>query len=143
MFGKRQQSSQSITVIAAGSVVEGTLRVKGMLQLDGTIQGTLIAEGHVSVGPEGRILGDVQADNLSIAGRIEGTVNARGHLHVLASGVVQGGARYASLEVDRGGVMDGRTSRFDDKLAAATPANDTQARPEDVEMIADAASAAE
>ncbi|MFT3925916.1 MAG: polymer-forming cytoskeletal protein [Myxococcales bacterium] len=141
MFGKRQQPASSITVIAAGSVVEGTLRVKGMLQLDGTIQGTLVAEGHVSVGPEGKILGDVIADNLSIAGRIEGTVNARGHLHVLASGVVQGGARYASLEVDRGGVMDGRASRLDDKAGSGAPANDVEARPQDVEMISDAAAA--
>ncbi len=132
MFGKRQQAAQAITVIASGSVIEGTLRVKGMLQLDGTVQGTLIAEGHVSVGPEGKILGDVTGDNLSIAGRIEGTVNARGHLHVLATGVVQGGARYASLEVDRGGVMDGRASRFDERQAVATG---------DVEMIADAAAA--
>jgi cytoskeletal protein CcmA (bactofilin family) len=134
MFGKRQQaSSGSITVIAAGSVVEGTLRVKGMLQLDGTIQGTLIAEGHVSVGPQGKILGDVTADNLSIAGCIEGTVNARGHLHVLAKGIVRGGANYASLEVERGGIMDGRAARLDEK-AAVVPAND-------VEMISDVAAA--
>jgi cytoskeletal protein CcmA (bactofilin family) len=135
MFGnskQKQAASGSITVIAAGSVVEGTLRVKGMLQLDGTIQGILLAEGHVSVGPDGKILGDVTGDNLSIAGRIEGTVNARGHLHVLSSGVVQGGARYASLEVERGGVMDGRASRLDEK--AQVPEND-------VEMIADVAAA--
>jgi cytoskeletal protein CcmA (bactofilin family) len=132
MFGsKRKQSAGSITVIASGSVVEGTLRVKGMLQLDGTIKGTLIAEGHVSVGPEGKVLGDVMADNLSIAGCIEGTVNAKGHLHVLATGVVRGGARYNSLEVDRGGVMDGRASHLDEKAVVEN----------DVEMISDAAAA--
>jgi cytoskeletal protein CcmA (bactofilin family) len=134
MFGSsKKQSSGSITVIAAGTVIEGTLRVKGMLQLDGTIQGTLIADGHVSIGPEGRVFGDVTADKLSIAGRVEGTVNARGHLHVLSKGVVQGGAHYASLEVDRGGVMDGRAQRLDEKAAA--PAES------DVEMIADVAAA--
>lgn len=134
MFGKRQQAAQAITVIAAGSVVEGTLRVKGMLQLDGTVQGSLFAEGHVSLGPEGKILGDVTGDNLSIAGRIEGTVAARGHLHVLATGVVQGGARYSSLEVDRGGVMDGRASRLEEHASTAA---------EELGMIADAAAAAE
>lgn len=133
MFGSsKKQTTGSITVIAAGTVVEGTLRVKGMLQLDGRIEGTLIADGHVSVGPEGRVLGDINADKLSIAGRVEGTVNARGHLHVLATGVVQGGAHYASLEVDRGGVMDGRASRLDDKATVAE---------NEVEMIADAAPA--
>jgi cytoskeletal protein CcmA (bactofilin family) len=117
MFGKRQQAAASITVIAAGSVVEGTLRTRGMVQVDGTIDGALVAEGHVSVGPEGRILGEVTADQLSVGGRIEGTVFARGHLLVLASGVVHGNARYTSLEVERGGVMDGSASRVDEHTA--------------------------
>ena len=113
MFGKRQNAN-AITVIAAGSQVVGTLRVKGIVQVDGSIEGTLIAEGHVSVGPEGRILGDVTADELSVGGSIEGTLLAKGHLHVLATGKVQGDARYATLEVDRGGVMDGRASHVEE-----------------------------
>jgi cytoskeletal protein CcmA (bactofilin family) len=128
MFGKRQQAAASITVIASGSVVEGTLRTKGMVQVDGTIDGALIAEGHVSVGPEGKILGEVTADQLSVGGRVEGTVFARGHLLVLASGVVHGNARYTSLEVERGGVMDGSASRVDE-----------QAADNDVELVANAA----
>lgn len=131
MFGsnKRPKSEGAITVIAAGSVVEGTLRVRGLVQIDGTIDGTLIADGHVSVGPEGAILGEVSADQLSVGGRIEGTLNARGHLHVLSSGAVRGSARYASLEIERGGIMDGNASRLDQ--AKAVPEND-------VELVANA-----
>lgn len=128
MFGKRQRAETSITVIAAGSVVEGTLRARGMVQVDGTIDGALIADGHVSVGPEGKILGEVTADQLSVGGRVEGAVFARGHLLVLASGVVHGNARYTSLEVERGGVMDGSASRVDE-----------QAAENDVELVANAA----
>lgn len=129
MFGKKQAST-NITIIAVGSTVEGTLRVRGMLQVDGHVEGTLIAEGHVSVGPEGKIVGDITADDLSVGGRVEGTLSARGHLHVLATGVVSGSARYTTLEVDRGGVMDGRASRVDEKSMVAD---------NDVELIADAA----
>ena len=133
MFGsKRPKSDNAITVIAAGSVIEGTLRVRGMVQVDGTIDGTLIADGHVSVGPDGRILGEVTADQLSVGGKIEGTINAKGLLHVLASGAVRGSARYASLEIERGGVMDGNASRLDDmKDVKAVPDND-------VELVANA-----
>lgn len=133
MFGKRQQTAATVTVIAQGSVVEGTLRVRGLIQVDGTVEGTLIAEGHVSVGPEGKIRGEVTADALSIGGRVDGTVLARGHLHVLSSGVVHGDARYTTLEVDRGGVMDGRASQV---MKSAVVDND-------VELIADGAEAAE
>ena len=118
MFGKRQNAN-AITVIAAGSQVVGTLRVKGIVQVDGSIEGTLIAEGHVSVGPEGRILGEVTANELSVGGCIEGTLLAKGHLHVLATGKVQGEARYATLEVDRGGVMDGRASHVEESARKA------------------------
>jgi cytoskeletal protein CcmA (bactofilin family) len=130
MFGKRQRTADAITVISAGSIVEGTLRVRGMVQIDGTIDGHLIAEGHVSVGPEGRIVGEVSADQLSVGGKVEGTLHARGHLHVLASGSVHGNARYASLQIERGGVMDGNASRLDE--VKTVPDND-------VELVANAA----
>src|SRR4051812_44050765 len=113
MFGKRQRSATALTVIAAGTTVEGTLRGRGMVQVDGTVDGTLIAEGQVSVGPEGRILGEVTADQLSVGGKVEGALHARGHLHVLASGSVRGNARYTSLQIERGGVMDGTASRVE------------------------------
>jgi len=130
MFGRKQASGTNVTVIAVGSTVEGTLRVKGMLQVDGRVEGNLIADGHISVGPEGKIIGDVTADNLSVGGRVEGTLSARGHLHVLSTGVVSGSARYTTLEVDRGGVMDGRAARVDEKNTLAD---------NDLELIADAA----
>ena len=116
MFGKRQ-TANAITVIAAGSSVVGTLRVRGIVQVDGTIEGTLIAEGHVSVGPEGRILGEVTADELSVGGQIEGKLFAKGHLHVLSTGRIRGEARYTTLEIARGGVMDGRASHVEDAPA--------------------------
>jgi len=132
MFGKRQQTaaSSAITVIAAGSIVEGTLRVRGMVQVDGTIDGTLIADGHVSVGPEGCIVGEVTADQLSVGGKVEGKIHAKNHLHVLASGAVRGNARYTSLEIERGGVMDGNASRVDEVKSVAE---------NDVELVANAA----
>lgn len=133
MFGKRQQTAATVTVIAQGSVVEGTLRVRGVIQIDGTVDGTLIAEGHVSVGPEGKVRGDVTADALSIGGRVDGTLLARGHLHVLSTGVVQGDVRYTTLEVDRGGVMDGRATQV---MNSVVPDND-------VELMANGAEAAE
>jgi cytoskeletal protein CcmA (bactofilin family) len=117
MFGKKQQTASAVTVIAAGSAVEGTLRVRGLVQIDGTVEGNLIVEGQVSIGPEGKVRGDVRADDLVVGGHVDGKLFARGHLHLLATGVVHGDARYATLEVDRGGVMDGRATLMDAKLA--------------------------
>ena len=110
MFGKRRQPTSDITVLGAGTALEGKLTVRGAVQVDGAISGSLTAEGDLSVGPSGRILGEVRAATLSVRGKIHGIVVARCRLHVLSSGAVRGHARYATLQIERGGVMDGGAS---------------------------------
>jgi cytoskeletal protein CcmA (bactofilin family) len=110
MFGsKATKKATEPTVIGQGTVIEGTIRVAGRVQVDGQIDGTLIAEGHVSVGPTGSILGEVVAAELAVGGRVEGKVNVRDNLHIAPGGTARGEVRYGSLQVDRGGVIDGST----------------------------------
>jgi cytoskeletal protein CcmA (bactofilin family) len=102
--------SSEPTVIGKGTVIEGTIRVCGRVQVDGQIDGSLIAEGHVSVGPTGSVIGEVVAEELAVGGRVEGRVNVRDHLHVAPGGIARGEVRYGSLQVERGGVIDGSTA---------------------------------
>lgn len=106
---KATKSATEPTVIGQGTVIEGTIRVAGRVQVDGQIDGTLIAEGHVSVGPTGSILGEVVAAELAVGGRVEGKVSVRDNLHIAPGGTARGEVRYGSLQVDRGGVIDGST----------------------------------
>jgi cytoskeletal protein CcmA (bactofilin family) len=106
---KAAANSSEPTVIGKGTVIEGTVRVKGRVQLDGQIEGSLIAEGHVSVGPTGSVMGEVIATELAVGGRVEGKVNVRDHLHIAPGGLARGEVRYGSLQVDRGGLIDGST----------------------------------
>ena len=115
MFGSKAKTSASTepTIIGRGTVIEGTVRVAGRVQVDGAIDGSLLAEGHVSVGPTGSILGEVIAHELAVGGRVEGKVSVREHLHIAPQGVCRGDVRYGSLQVDRGGVLDGSTAHGD------------------------------
>jgi cytoskeletal protein CcmA (bactofilin family) len=109
MFGKKSTSSAEPTVIGRGAIVEGTIRLSGHIQIDGHIEGKLEVDGQVSVGPNGSINGEVSADELIIGGKVEGKATARAHLHVASGGAVRGEVRYGSLQIDRGGLIDGRT----------------------------------
>lgn len=115
MFGsKATKKATEPTVIGQGTVIEGTIRVAGRVQVDGQIDGSLFAEGHVSVGPTGSILGEVVAAELAVGGRVEGKVNVRDNLHIAPGGTARGEVRYGSLQVDRGGVIDGSTLQGED-----------------------------
>jgi cytoskeletal protein CcmA (bactofilin family) len=112
---KTTASSAEPTVIGKGTVIEGTVRITGRVQIDGKIDGTLIAEGHVSVGPQGSVLGELTAGELAVGGNVEGRVNVRGHMHIAPGGKARGEMRYGSLQVDRGGVIDGSTAHGDER----------------------------
>jgi cytoskeletal protein CcmA (bactofilin family) len=130
MFGSKQ--SEEPTVIGRGAVIEGTVRVRGRVQVDGRVEGTLEVEGTLSVGPEGRIRGEVIAEDIAVGGEIEGKVTARKHLHVVRTGKVRGEVRYDTLQIDRGATLDGRTVHGDDAKAASV--KDAGISDDDIEV---------
>jgi cytoskeletal protein CcmA (bactofilin family) len=74
MFGSK---SEEPTVIGRGAVIEGTVRVRGRVQVDGRVEGTLEVEGMLSVGPEGRVSGEVIAEDIAVGGEFEGKITAK------------------------------------------------------------------
>jgi len=129
MFGSKAEEP---TVIGRGAVIEGTLRIRGRVQVDGRVEGMLEVEGTLSVGPEGRVRGEVIAEDIAVGGEIEGKVTAKKHLHVVRSGKVRGEVHYGTLQIDRGAVLDGRTLHGDD--AAVGSKSESRAIEEDIEL---------
>jgi len=119
MFGQKKAAATEPTVIGQGAVIEGSLRVSGRVQVDGRIEGSLIVDGMVSVGPTGSVVGDIEADELAVGGRVEGTVTARKHLYVASTGAVCGELCYGTLQVERGAVLDGRALKGETKPTVA------------------------
>jgi cytoskeletal protein CcmA (bactofilin family) len=122
MFGVRKASSPAPTVIGKGTLIEGTVRVAGPVQVDGVIEGALIAEGHVSIGPTGAVLGELVAAELDLGGRAEGHVQVRDHLRVAPGAVARGHVRYGTLEVVRGGIIDGSALQTEAHASESDPA---------------------
>jgi cytoskeletal protein CcmA (bactofilin family) len=107
MFGGKH--AEGPTVVGEGAVIVGTLTARGRVQIDGVVEGSVKVQGQVSVGPKGRVEGDLMADNVAVGGEVKGRVVARGHLQVVASGRLYGDVHYGTLQVERGAVLEGRT----------------------------------
>ena len=100
------------TLIATGTTLRGELETEGNLHVDGTLDGEFVVDGDVSVGPEGVVSGSLKAKNLTVGGRVEGTIVVRGLLRVQSGGKVSDDVRYDALEVENGGVLEGRSGRI-------------------------------
>lgn len=100
--------SKQAAHIGQGVVVQGVMKVPGSVQVDGTFSGELTAETLI-VGQAGQVSGVISANRVEVLGKVEQQLNAT-HLLIRSTGAVTGSAAYSELEIERGGVMDGKIS---------------------------------
>ena len=118
MFGDRKKPAAMTidTLIGAGTVVEGSIRFRGGLRIDGTVIGSVRAEegarGMLVVSETARIEGDVRAAQLVINGTLLGPVHADELIELQPQARVVGDVAYRALEMHHGAVLDGRVSQL-------------------------------
>ncbi len=104
-----QRFSGKTSVIAAGAELVGELRFQGAVQVDGRVQGNLLAsEGLVRVSVEGQVEGEVRAPHVILDGEVIGDVFASEHLELGARARVRGNLHYGLMEMAMGAQIDGR-----------------------------------
>jgi cytoskeletal protein CcmA (bactofilin family) len=97
----------SVSLVPIGGRFEGLMAVRGDARLDGEHQGLVRVEGTLWIGRSGRLVGDVEADELQVAGTLEGRATAR-RLAVLEEGATVRGTLQSPLLVMReGAVLEG------------------------------------
>jgi cytoskeletal protein CcmA (bactofilin family) len=123
MFGKNQAAPKTGTIdslIGAGTVIEGNLKFRGGLRIDGHVRGDLMPaeEGQactVIVSEHGRIDGSLRAAHIVIDGTVNGPVEATQHLDLQPKARVTGDIRYSVLEMHHGAVVQGALAHVDSK----------------------------
>lgn len=115
------------TVIAKGVTLTGAIHGKGVVEVEGVVEGEIELNGSVIVTPTGLITGPVKADVIRVAGRIEGCVSSRDHMRLEKTGSVEGDVTTASLVVEDGGQLNGRTTMLrkePEEIPLSRPASD-------------------
>ena len=97
------------SVIASNMSVLGNIISDGILDIDGQVDGNV--RGHiVTVRPEGRIRGDVMAEEVYVHGTIDGLIKANA-VTLYATAHVTGTVMHESLTVEDGAAIDGKLKR--------------------------------
>jgi len=111
IFGTKKNAPTIDSLIGAGASVDGNLRFKGGLRIDGHVAGSVVAEDDPSamlvLSESARIEGPVRAAHLVVSGTIEGPVQADEMLELLPGARITGEVRYRSLEIHPGAVVEG------------------------------------
>lgn len=100
-------SSNALNSLVQGTTVEGKLKAKNDIRVDGTIKGELYCDAKVIIGPTGVVEGTIKCQNAVVEGRFEGTLIVKELLNIREKAKVVGEVSYGKLNVQSGAVISG------------------------------------
>jgi cytoskeletal protein CcmA (bactofilin family) len=114
------------TSVDAASELEGTLRCKQTLRIDGCIRGEIECEKSVLVGEGARVYASMTADEVQIAGVVEGDITARRKITLARTAVVVGDLTTPGIVIEEGAKLKGRIVIGSDTAPALESAADAE-----------------
>lgn len=99
--------SDEATVISKGVKIEGKLSCSGSIRLDGEVKGDISSQSAVIIGENGKVNGQINAENITIGGQVTGTVKAKEKLVLDAKANLQGDVITKTIAVESGAVFNG------------------------------------
>jgi cytoskeletal protein CcmA (bactofilin family) len=108
--GERKPSNVP-SVISEDMQVLGNIISHGLLDIDGQIEGNVKCH-TATVRPNGRVRGDLQAEEVHVHGQVEGIIKAN-TVCLYASARVLGTIMHESLSIEDGAFVDGKFKRTD------------------------------
>ena len=131
MLGSRKSAfsvSGATTLVSRDTVVVGDIHFSGNLDVEGLVQGSIIAQpdkdAMVWVVEKGRVESEIRAPSVIVNGTVQGDVHSGKRLELAAKGRVQGNVFYTQIEMAAGAEVNG-------SLTHVVDANQAKARQPD------------
>jgi cytoskeletal protein CcmA (bactofilin family) len=95
------------TTISSSTVIIGDITAKEHLIINGTVKGDIQVENHnLFIGPDGRLEGDVNAQNVRVRGQMRGIINASGKVEITKEANYSGKIICKNILVEEGAYFD-------------------------------------
>jgi cytoskeletal protein CcmA (bactofilin family) len=118
MFNSKSTSDSSKGNSGAGmpnhinsdTVIEGSIKAKGNLRIDGKLTGTLECQGRLVIGATGSVDGEIRCENAEIEGTIKADITVSELLSLKSTAKVQGDIVTKKLAIEPGASFSGSCS---------------------------------
>jgi cytoskeletal protein CcmA (bactofilin family) len=111
---QRPAGASPVSVIGPELVVTGNLETTGEIRIEGDVQGDVHA-GRIIVGEQGRVIGDLLADEIVIGGVVQGSIRGN-NLTFRSSSHIEGEVYHRKLAIEPGAYFEGKSRRSDDPM---------------------------
>ena len=94
------------TIIGEQIIIDGTIRGKEDLLIEGSVKGRIEVEtNHLTVGSKGQVEAEIQAANVTISGRLVGNINAAEKVKITKDADFNGEITAKSISVEDGAYL--------------------------------------
>ena len=97
----------SAAVIGASMKIKGEIFTREDLVVDGEVEGVLVAQSSLTVGPNGTVRANIKAREVVIAGSVKGNVEVTEKIAIRDKGSLIGDIRTAGISIDDGAYFKG------------------------------------
>jgi cytoskeletal protein CcmA (bactofilin family) len=100
--GPKQQA-----VIGPSMTIKGEIRAREELLVEGEVEGQLESQSLLTVGPNGKVRGNIKARLVAIFGRVRGNVEVTEKIAIREQGSLIGDIKGAGISIDDGAYFKG------------------------------------
>jgi cytoskeletal protein CcmA (bactofilin family) len=98
------------TVLANGAKLTGTVVAGSSFQVDGEVEGTITAEGDVTLSAGSRVEADIEARNVTVGGHYKGNIVVKNRAELAEGARVVGNITCQGLVMAEGAWFEGQLS---------------------------------
>lgn len=114
MARNNYSSNEDVSILSTGVKIEGKLTSEGNVRIDGSVIGSVIVNGNLTLGDSSVINGEVEAKNITINGKLEGKIISSEKLVLEKNSSVTADIKAKILVIEEGAVFEGRTTMKND-----------------------------
>lgn len=94
-------------IIGSGITIRGNLSGSEALVIEGRVEGQVSLQNHLTIEESGRVVADLDVENLTVHGQVEGNISATETVTIRATARVVGNVRAPRVIIDEGAVFRG------------------------------------
>src|ERR1019366_196853 len=93
--------------IGPSMTIKGEIRAREELPVEGEVEGTPPSQSLLTVGPNGKVLGNIKAREVAIFGSVRGNVDVTEKIAIREQGSLIGDIKSAGISIDDGAYFKG------------------------------------
>ena len=97
---QNESTTPIISIISAGTLINGDIKTNGDIRIDGQLVGNLTATGRVVIGGSGQVEGEIHCQIGDFSGKVKGKIFVAETLSLRASASITGDIKVQKISIE-------------------------------------------